>query len=434
VEDNHNFIITPTKEARNSGGPIAHNCQDMLSQGIGNATKILTASKYGPVGKGVQVYFGTPKQKGSHFSTIWDMSDQRYYHLGCTNCKETYPFYLPEDDRWKKIWVSDYTIQCPLCGHKQTKIDAIDAGKWVATRDSKDAKFVGFHINQLYIPYFSKENILDLMPENNPAQTERIWNNEVVGEFYSGYGMPITKADLYNLCRDEDRKFSNNIDGNVKTTYLGVDWGGKNDNKDDLGGQSYSCAVVLSAQPDGTLLVEHAHKLRKNNYDYKKDTINEMYRRFGIKRGVSDWFFGQDVVHDLQLRYGERFIGAQGSASLVKPLRYRKEELIVTYNKDLLIEEIFDLFRKGKIRFPWKSYEYLEWLIEHCTSMEVKQKVVAGNPLKTYVKGSGPNDGLMALMYAYMAYKFDLTEGFSIKPGFEKRITAPIPSLARVRF
>ena len=181
-------------------------------------------------------------------------------------------------------------------------------------------------------------------------------------------------------------------------------------------------------------MVEHAHKLRKNNYDYKKDTINEMYRRFGIKRGVSDWFFGQDVVHDLQLRYGERFIGAQGSASLVKPLRYRKDELIVTYNKDLLIEEIFDLFRKGKIRFPWKSYEYLEWLIEHCTSMEVKQKVVAGNPLKTYVKGSGPNDGLMALMYAYMAYKFDLTEGFSIKPGFEKKITAPIPSIARVRF
>lgn len=408
--------------------------QDLMPQGIGNATKILTASKYGPVGKGVQVYFGTPKQKGSYFSTVWDMSDQRYYHLGCTNCKETYPFYLPEDDRWKKIWVSDYTIQCPLCGHKQTKIEAIDAGRWVATRDSKDAKFVGFHINQLYIPYFSKENILELMPENNPAQTERIWNNEVIGEFYSGYGMPITKADLYNLCRDEDRKFSNNIDGKVKTTYLGVDWGGKNDNKDDLGGQSYSCAVVLSAQPDGTLLVEHAHKLRKNNYDYKKDTINEMYRRFGIKRGVSDWFFGQDVVHDLQLRYGERFIGAQGSASLVKPLRYRKDELIVTYNKDLLIEEIFDLFRKGKIRFPWKSYEYLEWLIEHCTSMEVKQKVVAGNPLKTYVKGSGPNDGLMALMYAYMAYKFDLTEGFSIKPGFEKKITAPIPSIARVRF
>ena len=62
--------------------------QDMFGHAIGNATKILTAAKYGPVGQGVQVYFGTPKQKGSYFSTIWDMSDQRYYHLGCINCNE----------------------------------------------------------------------------------------------------------------------------------------------------------------------------------------------------------------------------------------------------------------------------------------------------------------------------------------------------------
>lgn len=432
VEDNHNFILTPENRSKNSGGPIVSNCQDMMAQGIGNATKILTASKYGPVGKGVQVFFGTPKEKNSYFSTIWEMSDQKYYHLGCKNCKETFPFYLPEDDRWKEIWVEGHTIQCPNCKFKQKKVEAIDNGKWVSSKPNQDCKFVGFHINQLYIPYFSKENILDLMPENNPAQTERIWKNEVVGEFYSGYGMPITKSDIYNLCRDSDRYFSKKIDGYRTPTYVGLDWGGKNDNKTDIGGQSYSCAVVLSVAPDGTLLIEHAHKLRKNNYEYKKETVFEMFRRFGVRRGVSDWFFGQDVVHDLQLRYGEKFLGAQGSASLVKPLKYREDELMITYNKDLMIEEIFDLFRKGKIRFPWKSYEYIEWLIDHCTSMEVKQKVIAGNPIKTYVKGGAPNDGLMALMYAYMAYKFDLTKGFSIKPGHEKEWEPPTATLAKV--
>ena len=360
------------------------------------------------------------------------MSDQRYYHLGCKNCKGTFPFYLPDDDRWTKIWVSGHTIKCPLCGTEQTKVESINLGKWVPSK--KDAKFVGFHINQLYIPYFSKENILDLMPENNPAQTDRIWNNEVIGEFYSGYGMPITKADIYNLCRDADRRFSRKIDGNKKATYLGIDWGGKNDSKDDIGGQSYSCAVVLSVGIDGTLSIEHAHKLRKNNYEYKKDTVYEMYRRFGIQRGVSDWFFGQDVVHDLQLRYKDKFLGAQGSGSLVKPLKYREDELIITYNKDLMIEELFDLLRKGKIRFPWKSYENIEWLIDHCTSMEVKQRIVAGSPIKTYVKGSSPNDGLMALMYAYMAYKFDITSGFSVRPGFSRKWEAPTAALAKVKF
>jgi hypothetical protein len=407
--------------------------QDMFGHAIGNATKILTAAKYGPTGQGVQVYFGTPKQKGSYFSTIWDMSDQRYYHLGCVNCRETYPFYLPDDDRWRSIWLSENTIQCPLCGTKQKKVEAIEHGKWVGSKDPDDCEFVGFHINQLYIPYFTKENIEKLMPENNPAQTERIWKNEVVGEFYSGAGSPLTKAEIYDKCRDPDRYFSKKISPRDKTVYLGVDWGGKEDDPNSRGGQSYSCVVVLSAQPDGTLLVEHAHKLRKNNFSFKKDTIKEMYRRFGVQRGVSDWFFGQDVVHDLQSVYRERFLGAQGSGSLIKPMKYREDELIISYNKNLLIDELFDLFRKGKIRFPWKSYEHLEWLIDHCTSMESKVRITGGQPIKAFVKGPGPNDGLMALMYAYMAYKFDLTKGFTIKPGLERKSDYLRSTLARVK-
>jgi len=158
-----------------------------------------------------------------------------------------------------------------------------------------------------------------------------------------------------------------------------------------------------------------------------------MYRRFSVTRGVSDWFFGQDVVHDMQALYRDRFIGAQGSGSLVNPMKYREDELIISYNKDLLIDELIDLFRKGKVRFPWKSYEYLEWLIDHCTSMESKIKIVGGQPVKTFVKGPVPNDGFMALMYAYMAYKFDLTKGFSVKPGAKQRVELPRATIANVK-
>ena len=434
VEDNHNFIVTTSKTSKNLGGVIAHNCQDMFATAIGNATKTLTAAKYGPVGQGVQVYFGTPKEKSSYFASLWDMSDQRYYHLGCKNCKETFPFYLPDDKRWMDIWVSGHTIRCPLCSCEQHKVEAIERGKWVPSRNPDECKLVGFHINQLYIPYFTKENILNLMPENNPLQTERIFKNEVVGEFFSGAGLPITRAEIYEKCRDADRAFSKTISAKEKSSYLGVDWGGKDDGSDSNVGQSYSCVVILSALPDGTLLVEHAHKLRKQDFDYKKETIHEMYKRFGVKQGLSDWFFGQDVVHDLQRHYGSRFLGAQGSGNLLKPLKFREDELIVSYNKDMMVEEIFDLFRKGKIRFPWKSFEYIEWLIDHCTSMESSIKTVGGQPIKTYSKGSGPNDGLMALMYAYMAYKFDATKGFSIKPGINgNEQSAPRPVLAHLK-
>lgn len=435
VSDNHNFIVvTETDSNDRNSGIVVSNCQDMFATAIGNATKTLTAAKYGPVGQGVQVYFGTPKEKNSYFSSLWDMSDQRYYHLGCKNCKETFPFYLPDDKRWMDIWVSGHTIRCPLCSCEQHKVEAIERGKWVPSRNPDECKLVGFHINQLYIPYFTKENILNLMPENNPLQTERIFKNEVVGEFFSGAGLPITRAEIYEKCRDPERSFSKSINPREKSSYLGVDWGGKDDGSDSNVGQSYSCVVILSALPDGTLLVEHAHKLRKQDFDYKKETIHEMYKRFGIKQGLSDWFFGQDVVHDLQRHYGSRFLGAQGSGNLLKPLKFREDELIVSYNKDMMVEEIFDLFRKGKIRFPWKSFEYIEWLIDHCTSMESSIKTVGGQPIKTYSKGSGPNDGLMALMYAYMAYKFDATKGFSIKPGINgNEQSAPRPVLAHLK-
>jgi hypothetical protein len=407
--------------------------QDMFASAIGNATKTLTAAKYGSVGQGVQVYFGTPKEKNSYFSSLWDMSDQRYYHLGCKNCNQTYPFYLPDDKRWMDIWVSGHTIRCPLCSCEQNKIEAIERGVWVPSRKTEDCKLVGFHINQLYIPYFTKENILNLMPENNPLQTERLFKNEVVGEFFSGAGLPITRAEIYEKCRDAERSFSKSISSKERNVYLGVDWGGKDDGEDSNVGQSYSCVVILSAMPDGTLLIEHAHKLRKQDFDYKKETIHEMYKRFGVKQGLSDWFFGQDVVHDLQRHYGSKFLGAQGSGNLLKPLKFREDELIVSYNKDLMVEEIFDLFRKGKIRFPWKSFEYIEWLIDHCTSMESAIRTIGGQPVKTYIKGPSPNDGLMALMYAYMAYKFDITKGFSIKPGINNNEQTSLkPVLAHV--
>jgi hypothetical protein len=406
--------------------------QDMVGQAIGNATKTLTAAKYGQIGKGVQVFFGTPKERGSFFNNIWDMSDKRYYHLGCKGCEEHFPFYQTNTDFWKEIWIGKYDIQCPTCGVVQHKVGAIERGKWIATRPEADSKYVGFHINQLYVPNLTREYINDLIPENNPNQSERTWNNEVMGEFYSGAGLPLTKADIYENCLDRDRAFPKRIKARDKITYLGIDWGGKVDNDRVNRGQSYSCAVILSAHYDGTLLIEHAHKLREQSFNYKKETIQEMYRRFGIHRGVSDWFFGQDVVHDLQMIYGEKFLGAQGSGALLKPLKFREDELMITYNKDLLIEELFDKIRKGKIRFPWKSYEHIEWLIEHCTSMESSSRMASGQQIKTYKKGPTPNDGLMALLYAYMAYKFDITKGFTVKPGMTKEVSMPRPSLAYV--
>ena len=47
--------------------------------------------------------------------------------------------------------------------------------------------------------------------------------------------------------------------------------------------------------------------------------------------------------------------------------------------------------------------------------MEIKPSIskMGGDPQIHYVKGGTPNDGFMALLNAYLAYKFILTKGFT---------------------
>jgi hypothetical protein len=172
--------------------------------------------------------------------------------------------------------------------------------------------------------------------------------------------------------------------------------------------------------------IENAFKLKKNDFEHKKEVVHEMYRRFGVKIAVADLGFGNDIVPELQREYSSRLIGCYNSGSLVNPVKFDPEELRLMCNKDLMLEEVFSQMRKSKILFPWQSYEQISWLIEHCCSMEKEEKTVNGQVITKYVKGAGPNDGLMALMYAYLAYKFYLTRGFSIKQHRLHTSTKPV--------
>ena len=197
--------------------------------------------------------------------------------------------------------------------------------------------------------------------------------------------------------------------------FMGVDWGRKSDDPMSKGGKSYSSIVIVSANPSGTLQIENAFKLRSNDFEHKKSVIREMYRRFDIKIAIADIGDGADIVVELQKEFGGKFIGSLSSGSLINPVKYDPEELRIICNPHIILEELFSQMRKGRVLFPWKSYEKIHWLIEHCCSMEKQTVTRQGRVINTYIKGSGPNDGLMSLMYAYLAHKFFLTQGFKIK-------------------
>lgn len=445
VADNHNFILCPSRTSKNVGGPIAHNCQDMSRDAIETAGPILTSAQYGRPTKGIQVYFGTPKGTGSHFYNLWQKSDQRFYQLRCTGCGHYFYLYTMGSDSWKKIWVSGHDVRCPECGTHQKKADAIEGGRWMPTKTG-ETQYVGYHVSVLLHPWFTKESILDLDPSVNRERSEKAWKNETLGEFYSGGGQTISLDDIRANCCDTTRGLAKSIlDRGDKTIVMGIDWGGKDlggggdDDEEESGGksdagQSYTAVVIMSIDKNGIFTIENAYRLKRNDFEYKVNIISEMYRIFKVQVAAADIGYGQDIVQHMQgaMGFGERFLGCINSGTLNSTISYKPKELRVVLNKDAMIEEIFAMVRNSKIKFPvhGESYDRIEWLMQHFTSMEVKKVMKNDNVYNRYVKGAIQNDGLMAAIYGLIAYKFLATSGFKGSEAKAKGPGMPGPMLA----
>lgn len=394
---------------------------------MGNALKILTNAKYGRPTKGVQVYFGTPRNKGSDFYKMWQASSQQYYYLGCEDCGEHFPLYTPGSDDWKEIWIYDKIVKCPHCGTEQDKLAAADRGKWVALKDhtDEDCKMIGFHINQLYMPKFTRTDIDNEMPGRHPINTERIYNTEVLGEFFQGDSSPITPEEIAESCADIGRKFKSRISpGDEHMVLLGIDYGKRGDleqlanpDKALVQGQSYSTAVVLVAKGPGLLSIEFATKFKRNDFESKKGIIDQILRQYSIDLAVGDIGFSQDFSETMHQAHGDRYIVSRAHGKVNNYVKYNTDAFPkeIVFERDYYIRELFEQMKKGQIRFPYGDYEKIAWLVEHCASMEIKPSIskTGADPVVHYVKGSTPNDGFMALLNAYLAYKFLITKGFT---------------------
>ena len=422
IKDNHNFIVSSGRLAKGDGGLIAHNCQDISGMAISNATKMLTTAKYGRVGDGVQVYFGTPKRKGSDYYKMWMASSQQYFYLGCEKCKQYFPLYTPESDDWEKIWLHGFIVKCTHCDHEQDKRPAAERGKWIASKKPDEYSIVGFHINQLYMPDFTKEKIMSEKPGIHPIATERSYRNEVLGEFYQGDSSPITPEEIRELCGDPERKMRASIPAEEDLIVtLGIDYGLKSDleqladNTKSTQGQSFSTAVILVSKGPQLLSIEFCTKFKRNDEESKRGLIDQLMRQYSVKLAIGDIGFSQEFSEKLHTAYGDRYLVSRAHNTVNGHIKYNKEIFPkeIVFQKNFYYAELIEQMRGGKIRFPLGDYEKTAWLIQHCSNNEIKPSISrGGDPTIHYVK-SGPNDGFAALLNAYIAYKFIITNGLS---------------------
>ena len=394
---------------------------------IGNSLKVLTTAKYGKPSKGVQIYFGTPRRKSSEFHKMWQTSSQQYYYLGCEKCKEYFPLYTPGSNDWEKIWIHGFVVKCTHCGYEQNKLEAAERGKWVALKnpDDEDCQMIGFHINQLYMPMFSREDIDNEKPGRHPINTERVFQNEVLGEFFQGDSSPITPEEIREFCADFGRKFKARISpGEEPLVVVGIDYGARSDleqiadpERVKAAGQSYSTAVVLAAKGPGLLSIEFCTKFKRNDMESKKGLIDQIMRQYNVQLAVGDIGYSNDFSGIMHNTYGDRYLVSRAHSKVNGHVKFSSDAFPkeIVFERDFYIGELYEQMKKGMIRFPFGDYEKIAWLIEHCASMELKPSISrsGADPSIHYVKGSTPNDGFMALLNAYIAYKFLITKGFT---------------------
>jgi hypothetical protein len=209
-----------------------------------------------------------------------------------------------------------------------------------------------------------------------------------------------------------------------KIVFAGFDWGSKvdadvgNDSENSRPrGQSYSTAVVMSMEGAGLLSIEYAKILKSNDPAYKKMVVDTIMSRYSVTLAVGDIGYSEDLSKILATEYGPRFLVSRAAGDNIKNHVKFMDDVFpqeICFARNYFIDEIMgSYFRKGKIRFPMKSYEQIMWLITHCSSMELKTTLDAFKAVKVgYIKGSTPNDGFMALLNCFLAYQFYISNGF----------------------
>jgi hypothetical protein len=401
--------------------------QDISAEAIGNTVEILKQAQHGRQPGGVQVYFGTPKRKGSDFFRMWQVSSQQYFYLGCEKCEKHFPLYTPESDEWKKVWIHGFIVKCPHCEHEQDKRDAAERGKWIGSRDinDPDVRFVGYHLNQMFMPKMKREDIEAEMPANHPTNTERKYQNEVLGEFYQGDATPVSVDDIVDTCGDHERgQRAGILPGEEQLVLLGIDFGGKSDVEalanPERGrqGQSYTSACLLTVKGPNLFSVDLALKFTRNDPQHKMGVIESIMRKYSVNLAIGDIGYSNDISHTLHTMYGDKYIVSRAHNKIIDKVKYVAEAYPkeIVFERDYFINDMYELLKKGQIRFPLKDYDHIHWAIEHCCNMEMKPTIPrnGGDPEIHYVK-SGPNDFAMALINALLAYKFYVTQGFKIK-------------------
>ncbi len=367
--------------------------QDWSDDAIANTDSSLTMSKYK-----VEFSFGTPKQSGMPFETLWDLSDKRYFHTKCTGCGNFFVITLDN-------FAHGNIVICPRCHKENDKRISNIQGKWIPTRQVPREGRAGFHISQLIHPMITREDITRKQVEYPEAR----FKNEVMGEFYTGASLPLNEREIIQRCCEPYSKMS--MPAMIqppRETFMGIDWGGRSDINEK---GAYTVATIISKEGEH-YKIERAERITYPDHMRQVKYISDLIRLYNCRSVVADIGAGNVQCQLLQNEYGDRVKSCYYATNLKAKMSYKDDIWMLSVDRDAFIEELIDIINKGKIIIPWAEPSRIDWLIRHLCNTEVQVATRTGNFRRKFEKlnRSKPNDGLHSLNYAYIASVVHLGE------------------------
>ena len=327
----------------------------------------------------IDIALGTPKYTETHFENKWRASSQHYYHLQCPKCSHWFKLTLD-------TMVQRFDVRCPSCFNIEDKRKLLPFGKWMPLGDP-NAPFVGYHLNQLYVPYISIEDI-NTKIERKAAQggnVEKYIKNEILGEFYEGERQ---RPSLISL----NAGFLENMPYNIfvpirVTTYAGVDWGGWSVIENDPE-QSYAVYVDGYFDKDSRLIVNYTEVLEDRDEIKKAERVISLIseRRVGLL--VADSGYGKTQNLMIQSKFPDRFLACKyipGNALSI--LESQPEKHLLKVNRDYSLEDLYSNLQRGQVIVP--RNEHTSWMMEHFLNHDIVLIEQGQHVYKKFVKVKG---------------------------------------------
>ena len=289
-------------------------------------------------------------------------------------------------------------VECPSCKELQDKRVSIRRGKWIPTKDPKTSIRTGFHISQLLSPVITREAIAKSQAEYSEAR----FRNEVLGEFYTGAGVPLDYATVVSKCCEPNKsKYFLAYLFPPEVTYMGIDWGGRSDEKDR---GSYTVVTIIR-KVNNNYEVVFTERLTQPTFAEQLKRIENLAGQYNSISIVADLGFGGMQIQELQRIFKDRAKSCFYTVNVKNRIAYNKDSWMLSVDRDSFLEELVQIITSGRLQIPWKNPDRCDWFVQHICNTAVDIRINAGNVRRKYDKldKSKPNDGFHSLNYAYLA-------------------------------